>query len=197
MAVGMSSSCRYELLHRENQSLVVGQGRLEEGENLLIGMGSVNVAAPDPTGAVAPVQAQQRGRLRIVHDDIVVMLLQEVSDSLVLGQIDVLDLGGEVEGGASEGVVEPLRHLEKLRTSWNHQLVGVDSQRPVQGHQGAEQLGYAAAVGRGVDVGHPPAAVKGCQLLQLSQLFITDDGSVAVQRLRRYVYAMKHVPPRC
>ena len=68
---------RHELGHREHGRVEVRQKRPQKAPGVGVGLGGVDVTAPHPAGASLAVQAQQRGRLGVVHDDEVIGVVEQ------------------------------------------------------------------------------------------------------------------------
>jgi len=94
----------------------------------------------------------QRGRLRVVDEDEVVLLLEPVGVEGVVGQVGLLRALGQRVAGALQGVVELLGHLEEALVAGDHLPVGVDPQPAQEGYLRAQELGDPAAVGGRVEV---------------------------------------------
>jgi hypothetical protein len=173
---------RHELGHREDGRVEVGDERAQEAPGVGVGLGGVDVTAPHRARRPCAVQAQQRGRLRVVdHDEVVsVVELQRVFASAP--QIRVLLGRREGLRRALQRVVQGLRRAEELGAAAQHLPVGVQAEVAQQGDRGAQQLGDAAAIGGRVDVQDARAAQRPRLLAQRLEDRPRDDLLIGLQR---------------
>ena len=88
-----------EAPHGEDRGVIAVQEGPQEGPDLGVGFGGVDVAAPDPTGVPAAVQFGQREGLGVVDDDdVVAVVVERVGVARRLGEVPLLLLGGETVG---------------------------------------------------------------------------------------------------
>jgi hypothetical protein len=76
------------------------------------------------------MQRPHRRRLGVVHDNVVVLPLQQLGYLPVVMQINVLGFVCEVKVCPLQRVVEPFGDLKKPRLTGNHTPASVDTQRP-------------------------------------------------------------------
>ncbi len=153
------------------------------------------MAAPDPARRAPAVQGAQGDGLGIVHEHEVVLLLQP--RRIALGGLAENVAAGLIQArlGALQGVVEPLGGLEEGLVPVNDLPVRHQPQVAQQRHHRAQQLGDAAAVGRGVDVQHPGAAQRAGPALQLVQGGVGGEPPVVIERLLADVHVFQHGVP--
>ncbi|TME72600.1 MAG: hypothetical protein E6I49_03880 [Chloroflexi bacterium] len=175
----------HELRHRPDGGVVLLHERPQEFPHRLVRSGEVDVAAPDPAGALRILrEVAERDRLRVMREhDVGVrklgrVLTRDVEEELLLriGKIElhslqrVMDLLGDVvEGG---------RCVE-------HRPVRIDADIAQEGHEVLQNLGDAAAIRGRVDVQHGPALRRLREGAQLLVSLVADDLCVVREPLRR------------
>ena len=164
---GMPSGTNSGIVHTD--ASYCSTNALEELPHLRVGVGEVDVAAPDPLGVlvrdarVARV-VEHRGGLRVVHHDVVPLAfeLQRVVEHPL--EVDAFHLAVPLDVGALQRVVDVLGDGEELVAAVDDLPLGLDPEVAQQGNVGREQLGDAAAVRGRVHVEHPGAAQRRGQL---------------------------------
>ena len=188
----------HELGHGPHRRVVQLHERAEELPHLRVGVGEVDVAAPDPRGVLhlaaeaLAEEAEHRRRLRVVHHDVVVVALEEQRVVEHLLEVRALHARRPLDVGALEPVVHGLGDGEELVAAVHHLPVGVDADAAQQRHVGGEQLGDAAAVRGGVDVQHARALQRLRQLADLVDDLGADHPRVVVDVLLEQGDAVEH-----
>ena len=126
--------------------------RQQAGDRRRVGLGEVDVAAPDPVAALLLGAAAQPDRLRVVDDDRVPLALQALGVDLVDFVEELPLLVAERLLGALQRVVEELGRVEELLLAEDHVPVGVEADVAHQRHDRVEDLRDAAAERGGADV---------------------------------------------
>ena len=71
-----------KVVHSENGSIIfLGKG-LQEIPHVLVGLRRVNMTAPKPFGIVPALEVQQSQRLRVMHNNVIVLLLEKLGERL-------------------------------------------------------------------------------------------------------------------
>ena len=115
----------------------------------------VGVDVGEPPGLLQ--EAQERGRLRVVHHDEVVIALDQQRVVEHPFEIDALHLVGPFDVAALQRVVHRLGDGEELVAPAHHLPFGVDAGVAEERHVRRQQLRDPAAVGSGADMEHPGA----------------------------------------
>ena len=110
------------------------------------------MAAPDPLGVIAPLEVTDGKRLRVMDDEEVVFLIQEVGVHLVVHQIGLAGQARHLLGRPLQRVVKRLRDAEELGVAGDDLPVGVDPEALVDRDKRAQQLRHTAAIRGGVDL---------------------------------------------
>ena len=151
-AVVAVDSLRHVGGHVPDGRVVLLDQRLQAGDRRRVGLGEVDVAAPDPVAALLLGAAAQADRLRVVDDDRVPLALQ----ALGVDRVDLVEdrplLVAQRLLGALQRVVEELGRVEELLLAEDHVPVGVEADVAHQRHDRVEDLRDAAAEGGGADV---------------------------------------------
>ena len=163
-----------------------------------VGVGEVDVAAPDPLGVAHPAaealaqEAEHRCGLRIVDDDEVVVAVEQQRVVEHLLEVDALHRRGPLDVGALQAVVHGLGDREELVAAVHHLPVGVDADAAEQRDVRREQLGDAAAVRGRVEVEHP-GPCSGAASSRIRSIDIDpDDARVVVEVLFEQRDAFEH-----
>ena len=158
--------------------------RLQAGDRRWVGLGEVDVAAPDPVTALLGGAAPQPDRLRVVDDDRVPLAFQALGVDLVDLVEDRPLLVAQRLLGALQRVVKELGRVEELFLAEDHVPVRVEPGVAHQRHDRVEDLRDAAAEGGGADVQDALAFERLGQLADpLAQLFAGDVGVVGERLL--------------
>src|SRR5581483_3834946 len=136
---------------REQRSVATLHKRQQKIPDLTVGMGRVNVAAPDPASASLLARRHQAERLRVMNHDEILVELNAAAILLRYPQERFKVLRPVFEGPAMDGIVKGLGCLEKLFIALNHFPVCLDSHLAQQGNDAGEYFGDAAAGAAGVD----------------------------------------------
>jgi hypothetical protein len=169
-----------ELRHREDGGVVAGEVRKEERRDFLVGRRGVDVAAPDPLRASRSRGLAERRGLRVVHDEHVVRLLEQLRALAVHVQVDGLVRLGQRVRGSLQRVVKGLGDPEELGRALDQSPVRVDAEGLREGHETRQELGHAAAEPRGIDVADPDTFQVARQRLDLVDDLVADDAAVVV-----------------
>ena len=161
----------HELGHRPHRRVVQLDERAEELPHLRVGVGEVDVAAPDPLrvghlrrrgargGSSASPPAAGRGRPRSRTGRRRAARCRGPSRGRCSASPCVHSMSAPCSALCTALVTR-----EELVAAVHHLPVGVDADAAEQRHVGREQLGDAAAVGGGVDVEDPRALQRLGQL---------------------------------
>ena len=118
------------------------------------------------SGAVGRIRAQA-GRLRVVDDDHVPVVVEALRVHRVVGLEHLPLLVGDRLRVALQGVVHQLGDVEELLAAEDHLPVGVEADVAHQRHERVEDLRDAAAERGGAHVQHPLARERLGQLADL------------------------------
>ena len=157
---GTVRPCGHVVAQRVDGRVVAVDGRQQVVVETLVRRRRVDVAAPDPPGGAvlaARHEVAHGQRLRVVDDDEVVEVAERGGVVAADLLVELLRLFGEVDGVALQAVVEALGDVEELRRSGDDLPLGLEAGVVHERHQRVEDLGDAAAEGRGVDVQHAAA----------------------------------------
>ncbi len=186
---------RHVVRQREDPDLVVPHERGEELERALARGRGVDVTPPDPAARPPAVQdADQTRGLRIVDDHEVPVGSEDVHVLTEGGPVDVPQHGRELDLHPLEAVVELLGEVEERVVPRQDVPLGVQAEAALQGHEGMEDLGDAAAVRGGVQVEDARVLKRRGSLLDLRDHVIPDERSILVDRLRAQLHPVSHHP---
>jgi len=110
------------------------------------------VAPPDPVAAARPAVVEDRRGLRVVDDHEVPGAVERLRVRAVVAAEDLLLLLGQRDVRALERVVDRLRHVEELVLAVDHLPLGLEPRVAHERDERVEDLGDAAAEGRGREV---------------------------------------------
>ena len=141
-------------------------------------------------------EREQRRRLRVVDHDVVELALEEQRVVEHLLEVRALHRRGPLERRALQRVVHLLRDAEELVAAVDDLPLGLDAEIAQQRDVGGEQLGDAAAVGRGVDVEDPGADERRGGGADPLDRLVARDLAVVVEVLLQEGDAFEHRIPR-
>ena len=178
--------------HVPDGRVVLLDQRLQAGDRRRVGLGEVDVAAPDPVAALLGGAAPQPDRLRVVDDDRVPLALQ----ALGVHRVDLVEqlplLVAQRLLGALQRVVEELGRVEELFLAEDHVPVGVEADVAHQRHDRVEDLRDAAAEGGGADVQDALPLQRLGQLADLLDQLLAGDVGVVGEGLLAEGDFLKH-----
>jgi hypothetical protein len=142
---------------REDRRVVALEVGLQKVPDLEVGLGGVNVAAPDPPRRPLAVQPEQGQGLGVVDYHEVILLFEQLCVAGGVGEVGLLFGRCQFAWGSLQSVVDRLGDREEGLIASDQLPVGQDTEVAQQGDLGSEDLGDPAAVGSGVDVENPRA----------------------------------------
>jgi hypothetical protein len=184
------------LVHVVDGAVVLADDRHEVLDRLLVGLGQVDVAAPDPgTRLLGNVLADGAG-LGVVDDDHVPAAGDLGGVESVVALVDLPLLFGERLGGALERVVKPFRGVVELLAAKHHLPLGLHPHVDHQRDERVEDLGDAAPERGGRQVQDlEPLELLG-ELPDLLDQRPTCQVGVIGQALVAYRYGLEHLANR-
>lgn len=162
-----------------DDGIVFQEKRLQIIPEIRLGVGQVDVAAPDP-GLSLLVELDEGKGLGVVYDDrIVVDVCVERKILVGLGVEFSFDRG-KIQGFALEGVVEFFGDGEEIRVAVEYSPARVDPDVVHQGDEGLEHLCDSTSLIRGVDVEDVFSVEDPCFPVYLRDHFVSDDVPVVL-----------------
>jgi hypothetical protein len=176
--------------------VVLGDQWQQALDRLRVGLGEVDVAAPDPVLGVIGRVVPHPDRLRVVDDDHVPLAVEAVRVHLVVVVEQLPLVGSERVRVALQRVVEELGRVEELLSAHDHLPVGVQPDVPHQRDDRVKDLRNAAPEGGGAHVQDPLALEALGELADLVHQAAPRQVGVVRKRLIAQRYLLKHTTPK-
>src|SRR5208337_2091636 len=135
----------------KDRTVVMGNIRLQKLPNRTVGVGEIDVAAPDPVRGRLLARGDQGRGLRIMNYNKFRVEREAMEIQLSVGAEYIKMAGLGVIRRAVESVVERLGNLEEILAARHDVPTNAQAEFFREGHEAVENFGHTSADGRGID----------------------------------------------